>query len=479
MKTLGLKNITLIGLGLYLLLVLVAIYVEFFWVLLIPLVIFVIYTFFKNHQVFYYIIFLLTPVSIGLEKFTDFNVGLYFPTEPMIVLSLIVLFFKFFYEKNYPLQYIKHPLSVLILLHLAWMFITSFTSSMVIVSVKYFLVRFWYVMGFYFFGLILLQKNPIKTMQTILWCYFVTMFGVILYTITRHALLGFNEKAAHWVMQPFFKDHTSYGAIIAMLTPFVFLVTFKKRKNMNHYVFIFMVFLLFMVGLVLSYTRAAWISLIGALVLYVILVLKINWRYLFLGVLVASFIVAFNWTHIMMRLEKNKQDSSADIVEHVKSISNIASDASNLERINRWSSAYKMFLEKPIFGWGPGTYMFKYAPFQSSTNLTIISTNFADGGNAHSEYLGPLAESGVLGIIFITCIMFGALLYGVKVYQNSQSVEEKKLILVILLGFLTYVLHGFLNNYLDTDKASVLFWIFISGIVIVDIQQKSNKLTGK
>ena len=29
-------------------------------------------------------------------------------------------------------------------------------------------------------------------------------------------------------------------------------------------------------------------------------------------------------------------------------------------------------------------------------DLTIISTNFGDGGNAHSEYLSPLAEQGFL-----------------------------------------------------------------------------------
>ena len=40
-----------------------------------------------------------------------------------------------------------------------------------------------------------------------------------------------------------------------------------------------------------------------------------------------------------MDLESNKQDSSSNLTEHVESISNVSSDASNLERINRWKSA--------------------------------------------------------------------------------------------------------------------------------------------
>ena len=58
-----------------------------------------------------------------------------------------------------------------------------------------------------------------------------------------------------------------------------------------------------------------------------------------------------------------------------------------------------MFVERPIAGWGPGTYQFEYAPFQTAELRTQISTNNADLGNAHSEYLGPLAEQGLFGFI--------------------------------------------------------------------------------
>jgi len=51
----------------------------------------------------------------------------------------------------------------------------------------------------------------------------------------------------------------------------------------------------------------------------------------------------------------------------------------------------------PVFGFGPGTYQFEYGPYQHSTEKTLISTNFGDRGNAHSEYIGPLAEEGLPG----------------------------------------------------------------------------------
>ena len=50
-----------------------------------------------------------------------------------------------------------------------------------------------------------------------------------------------------------------------------------------------------------------------------------------------------------MSLERNRQDSSANLSEHVQSISNITSDASNLERINRWQAAIRLYQDHPFF----------------------------------------------------------------------------------------------------------------------------------
>jgi hypothetical protein len=47
--------------------------------------------------------------------------------------------------------------------------------------------------------------------------------------------------------------------------------------------------------------------------------------------------------------------------------------------------------------------------------------------------------------------------------------EIKMLSLSVLLGLITYFIHGTLNNFLDTDKASVPFWGFIAILVALDI----------
>jgi hypothetical protein len=42
------------------------------------------------------------------------------------------------------------------------------------------------------------------------------------------------------------------------------------------------------------------------------------------------------------------------------------------------------------------------------------------------------------------------------------------------MGISTYFVHGFLNNFLDTDKASVPFWGFLAMLVCIDVYHKNQ-----
>jgi len=129
-----------------------------------------------------------------------------------------------------------------------------------------------------------------------------------------------------------------------------------------------------------------------------------------------------------------------------------------------------MFKEKPVFGWGPGTYMFQYAPFQNSRERTSISTNAHTLGNAHSEYLGPLAEMGIFGILSVLLVVGLTLRTGIRVFLRSKNKQVRILALSVLLSLTSYYIHGVLNNFLDTDKASALFWGFTAILVALDLK---------
>ena len=176
----------------------------------------------------------------------------------------------------------------------------------------------------------------------------------------------------------------------------------------------------------------------------------------------------------MMQLEQNRVESSGEIGEHVQSISNISTDQSNLERINRWSCAIRMFRDKPLLGFGPGTYQFEYGRYQRSYEKTLISTDFGNRGNAHSEYLGPLSEQGVFGLLSILWIIGATVYTGLRVHFRSRQRNIRIFSLAILVGLFSYYFHGLLNNFLDTDKLSVLFWGYTAMLVAMDIYHRDQ-----
>lgn len=449
---------------------------EFFYFSIVPLVLLIVLIAVYALDKLVLIAVFVTPLSVQLSdiiKGYDFDLSL--PSEPLLIGILLFFLLKYLFEGQFDRKILYHPVSIAILFNLVWIFITSITSTMPLVSFKFLTARIWFLLAFYLLATQIFRK--IENIQIYTWMYIIPFLIVIGYAWVRHAGYGFfNQQAAHFVVQPFYNDHTSYGAMLAMLIPVLmgFLII-QGRVRLIQKVSVWMVMLIIFMAVLFSYTRAAWISLAGALGVFLIIRFKIKFSFLaILGVLFLAFLYG-NRSEIKVKLEQNRQASSENLLEHVKSISNVATDASNLERLNRWSCAWRMFKEKPVFGWGPGVYMFQYAPFQLEREKTEISTNAADRGNAHSEYIGPLAESGMPGSISFLAIVICTIITGVRNWTRVRNRKVRILSLSLLLGLITYYLHGLLNNFLDTDKASALFWAFTAAIVAIDVYHRETQ----
>lgn len=439
------------------------------YVNVLPLVLLIVLVAIYSFDKLIFLIAFLAPLSIPLREYMPgIGIDMYLPTEPLLFGVLILFILKVLAERNFDREILLHPVSLVVYLNLFWIFITCFTSTMPLVSIKFLLMRIWFVVGLYLLTAKIFSEG--KYMEKYVWLYVVGLVLVVFYSTYRHLGYGlWDKEAAHFVVSPFFRDHTSYGASTAFYLPFLVMFIFNKRYSQHLRWLSVGVFAIVFLGLILSYSRAAWLSVVVAIGVWVIIKLKIRFKPLFITfITVVGLFLAFQ-TQILMELEQNSEESSANLTTHISSMSNITTDASNLERINRWSCALRMFADKPMFGYGPGTYMFKYAPYQLSKDRTIISTNSADGGNAHSEYLGPMAESGFMGLLTYLLIIGVVIYTAINTYTRLNDYRLRSIILAALAGLITYYIHGFLNNFLDTDKISVSFWGFTAMIVAIDI----------
>ncbi len=445
---------------------------EIYWFMALPAAVFIIMLFFFSLDKLLLAVVFITPLSFRYEH-DALGFAINMPTEPIIAAIMGLFFLKLFYEQKYDMAIIKHPVTVILIINLLWMFVTTVSSELPVVSFKAFLSRLWFVVTFYFV-LVQLFRKPEK-IRLFLWLFGTALVIIIIYITLVHSTYDFERKVGTWIVRPFFNDHTNYSSVIAFIAPTFIIMAFYRGYSILRRRMSFIVFLFFIIGIIFSYSRAAWVSIIAAFASFWVLSLKIGYKLIIVGLILFAGGLFLFQDQIIMTLERNRQESSGDFKEHARSITNISSDASNLERINRWRAAYRMFQEKPVLGWGPGTYQMVYAPFQLAQDHTIITTNLGDLGNAHSEYLGPLAESGLPGmLLFITLAVF-VLITGVQNFKNAQTQEHRWISLGITLGYVTYFVHGFLNNFLDTDKASVLFWGFMAVLVAIDVYHSKER----
>lgn len=416
----------------------------------------------------------LTPLSINIEEYTE-SFGLYIPTEPLLF-GMLILFLMQSLQKNIVPKYVwRNTIVWAVSFYLFWIAVTTISSTSPLTSLKFLLAKLWYIIPILFFGTIVFAKR--KNIIAFLWLFSVSMAIVVSFTLIKHSGYGFGEKEGHWVMWPFFKDHTIYGSTVAFTVPILFGIYFSKKHSPLVQFLLYTLISIILIGLFFSYTRAAWLSIISAIMVLIAIKLKIKFQLITSVVLVAGIALFFSWDSIQMELERNKYEhTTEEFGEKLQSATNVTTDASNLERLNRWSCAIEMFKERPILGFGPGTYAFEYARFQEPENTTIISTNFGDMGNAHSEYLGPLSEMGFLGLIAMLLIVTAIFYNSITLYNNwpREDVEMRVILLAMTMSLVTYFVHGILNNYLDTDKASVPIWTFCAIFIAQEYALRST-----
>lgn len=441
---------------------------------LLPLACFIVYTALFHLQQLVFFLAFATPLAISLKELgLTQGADLSIPTEPVMAGIMLLYILNQLSERVTDHRFFQHPVSRLIFLQLAWMLVTSLSSVDVLVSVKYLLSRLWFIFSCYIIIPHLFQSRA--NIIRFVFAYSIALAIVVAYTTIRHIPYNFNDKAADWVVSPFYNDHTAYGAALAMFIPVLCCFLFMKSVKPYFKPLALGLLLLFLFAIVVSFARAGWLSLAVVIAIYLTLLLKIRFRVLLISLLSATFLFFLFQTEIMMLLSRNTTDAKGGFENNIESVSNISTDASNRERLNRWSCALRMWKDKPYLGWGPGTYMFQYAPYQRSGDLTIISTNFGTNGNAHSEYLGPLAEQGVPGMLLMLALLLYTSSLGYRLYYTLEDKEDRVLCLGLFLGLMTYFVHGFFNNFLDTDKLSLPFWAYLAALVCFDLYYRETK----
>ncbi len=415
---------------------------------------------------------LITTVLLVLPVSVSVSIGgggtIMVPSELLLILLIVsVLLFK----KNTSLRALNHPLVLLLILELFVFFVCTLLSSMPSVSVKQLITHSLYVVG----GTFIIGSAFVKIKKGWL-LYFIASVGVIIAFVSYALFMmkyDWSSQVVSDAPKPFFSDHNIFGAYVAFMVPAPFWLALGKKWDPGEWWkpwLIICIGIVILIIAVLSFSRAVWLSLVVMLFFAVVLRLKIPFYAISTFAVIVLTVVAMNFNIITQKLTRNRASSGIENIGiQIKSISNISSDESNMERINRWKSAWQMFLEKPHHGFGPGTYTFQYAPYQRLEDKTRISTNFGDRGNAHSEWLMYLAETGWPGLLVFVSIVIVTFWRGFYIYRKTTDQNIRLTVAIALTCLAGYLAHGTVNSFMAVDKIALLFYGSMGLIIASDL----------
>ena len=111
-----------------------------------------------DFRLLFFILLACLPLSTEVSLPGGFGTDL--PSEPfMVSLMFIYLFYVLYRVKQLNAAFLKHPISILLLLHLAWTFASSITAEISYIALKFSFARVWYITVCYFLAGSLLKTG--------------------------------------------------------------------------------------------------------------------------------------------------------------------------------------------------------------------------------------------------------------------------------------------------------------------------------
>ncbi len=305
----------------------------------------------------------------------------------------------------------------------------------------------------------------------------IAMFIVTLITLSRHYPYSFSFANINDALQPFFRNHVSYSAMLVCMIPVFFacyqLSPSKTWRNLASLTISVLLFALF-----LSYSRGAWLALIvGAL----------SWWLIKRKLLVAGYIIAIMivltslfWIKANDRYLEYAPDYRTtifhrDFREHLAATYQLK-DLSTEERFYRWIAGIRMLKDSPFTGYGPTTFYNNYKPYAVPAFRTYVSDN-KEHSTVHNYFLLITIEQGIPGLIFFLLLTGAILYYAQRLYHRAHDNFYKTVSItsgVIVMMILTV---NFLSDLIETDKIGSLFFLCLSVLVITDVSTKQRKVS--
>lgn len=466
------KKLSYAALAFLLIIVAIAAYLQLLMLLFLPLVIVSAICLIQYPHYLFYLLLFSIPWSV--EYNFSQSLGTDLPDEPLMLFTSFAVVILLIYKKKSIGEWKLHPLLFILLAQMIWVLFTTVLSTEISLSIKYFLAKCWYILAFtggvvFFFGDKRIMKNSVLV-------FTVSMFLSMLVALMRHAQYGFAFDKVNKALEPFYRNHVNYSALLVVIIPVQ--LAFIRTTVAKNVRFFLTVTLLLTVGAVyLSYSRGAWLALLAGLLTYGFLKRKlILFVFLLASVLCIAtvFWLGSNDRYLKLAHDYRTTIFHKDFQEHLVATYQLK-DVSTAERYYRWVAGLRMAKDRWQTGFGPTTFYNKYKEYTVPAFKTWVSKNL-EHSTVHNYFLLLFIEQGAPGLLLFLILIGSMFWYAQTIYHRTNDRFWKVVVAAVtsILSMICTV--NFLSDLIETDKVGSIFYICAGILLIADNKTRISKI---
>jgi putative inorganic carbon (hco3(-)) transporter len=322
------------------------------------------------------------------------------------------------------------------------------------------------------------------------------IFGISLNTAGLYALKEAKGRVDSTLVNPNY-----YASFLNFVIPTLVLLAVVYFKDKKAQLLMFALYGIYVINLVLTYTRAAWVAMIGGFVLMVLLIPKDFIKNAVRPHILLSFVVLLTVVYFMPDVQsrtysalyamekiliRNLPGHIADAdhsqgedggfftqepEEEEKVEDNATTSRAVVSRVTLWKTGWVMMKENPILGVGIGNYLVRYKDYVTKYPELYIGH---DQYSVHNSYLKVGSETGFIGLAAFLIIYIIYYVYLLRLYFSAANRLSKVIVIGLIAGSATFMVQNLSNNLIFIPQLNTIFWL-VSGLAIAFVYQNNEK----
>jgi O-antigen ligase len=272
----------------------------------------------------------------------------------------------------------------------------------------------------------------------------------------------FSSAQGGWIYGSYV-NHNHYAGLMELLTPFPIVLAVSRFSDGNRRFIVAGIAALMAGSIFLSGSRGGMLAFCAEMIVLAVLLLRSrqgNWKNaLMLGgvlLLVIGFLVWLGGNELTHRLVSIHSEARSEITGGTR----LSIDRDGL----------RMFLKRPLLGWGLGTFPIVYPQFRS-----FYTTFFVN--EAHNDYLQLLVETGLAGFLIAVWFLVVVIRQSAAKLRNWTETSSGALTAAALLGCVGILVHSTLDFNLQIPANAALFYVLCAIAASGTLQESQRRRT--